>query len=243
MDNGAQFVDKVLEVSNFKTIEMNGHTYHSNHIGSNLVVIPTAEKTKLFSLNQVLGFVDNLVKTTDKKFLINVLDHENVEVIESTLNKNLKRNVYAEATSTKITNTFKFGQFMDQEDFIIEVMTKFIITESREKLLSFISMVKTEESNERNDNSYTQSVVVRKGSALVANADVVNLWSLKSFKSFPEIEQPEIPYILRVRGDSFALFECDGGAWKVETAGKIKEYLDKNIDEVLKSENQRITVL
>ncbi len=50
-------------------------------------------------------------------------------------------------------------------------------------------------------------------------------------------EQPESEFVFRLRGDSqrmpqAAIFEADGGAWKVAAMDRIHQWLDRQIDGV-----------
>ena len=52
--------------------------------------------------------------------------------------------------------------------------------------------------------------------------------TLKPFRTFREIEQPESEFILRYQnrnGIEAALFEGDGGCWKLDAILRIKEWL------------------
>lgn len=55
---------------------------------------------------------------------------------------------------------------------------------------------------------------------------------LAPYRTFIEVEQPEGEFLLRLqKGPSAALFEADGGAWKIQARKNIKEYfLDKLAD-------------
>ncbi len=54
--------------------------------------------------------------------------------------------------------------------------------------------------------------------------DIIN------FEVQVEVEQPESKFVFRMRkgvdGPEAALFEADGGAWKIEAMKRIKEYLE-----------------
>lgn len=57
-----------------------------------------------------------------------------------------------------------------------------------------------------------------------------------SYRTFMEIEQPESEFVFRARkADSlphFALFEADGGAWRIEAMKRIKAYLEENLKDI-----------
>lgn len=62
--------------------------------------------------------------------------------------------------------------------------------------------------------------------------------SLRPYRTFLEVEQPESKFIFRIReganGEpSFKLVEADGGLWKYKAVTSIKDYLKDHLPEVL----------
>ena len=53
---------------------------------------------------------------------------------------------------------------------------------------------------------------------------------LKPYRTFVEVEQPESKFVFRMQtGPEMALFEADGGAWRIQAMKNIKEYLEKEL--------------
>lgn len=242
MDNGAQFVDKVLEVSKHEIQTIGDHKYHVSHKGATLINTPKVQERSLFSLSQVVALAIQLVEQ-GKSILINS-DHEGVEINSKDYNANLQFDVYGSANAGTIFTPFPFGQKLSQEDFIINVMSKFVQNETTVELLKLVSSITKNDSAESHDNGFSQSVTVKTGIALVQKAELKNLWKLTTFKTFPEVQQPTIPYILRVHdGNRFALYECDGGAWKVQTAIEVREYLVNQIRNAIPDDQVKNVVI
>ena len=66
---------------------------------------------------------------------------------------------------------------------------------------------------------------------------IVNPVRLTPLRIFPEVEQPESPFIIRFRdGGMCALFECDGGLWQTKAVANIAVWLRSKIvdEDVLK---------
>ena len=59
---------------------------------------------------------------------------------------------------------------------------------------------------------------------------VPNPVTLRPYRTFTEVTQPESEFVFRMKDDSMsvycALFEADGGAWKREAMKNIKEHLE-----------------
>lgn len=60
---------------------------------------------------------------------------------------------------------------------------------------------------------------------------------LTPYRTFLEVKQPASDFIFRMKQDKYdgivcAIFEADGGAWKMEAAHRIKEYLQKELMDI-----------
>jgi len=72
---------------------------------------------------------------------------------------------------------------------------------------------------------------VRKGGACLEAAAVPNPVMLAPYRTFPEVEQPASPFVLRLKQGpeggrpSLALFEADGGKWQLEAVKRVRTYL------------------
>ena len=56
------------------------------------------------------------------------------------------------------------------------------------------------------------------------------------YRTFIEVEQPESKFIFRMReGGACALFEADGGAWKLDAQNAVYEYLKDRLKEEIES--------
>lgn len=83
------------------------------------------------------------------------------------------------------------------------------------------------------DDGISQRVTTRTGVARIGEIDLPNPVTLKPYRTFPEADQPESDFVFRVRQIEgkvgIALFEADGGRWKLQAALNIKEWLTSNI--------------
>ena len=54
---------------------------------------------------------------------------------------------------------------------------------------------------------------------------------LRPLRTFPEVEQPVSPFVVRFKeGKKAALFNADGGAWKVAAVKSIGSFLRKELE-------------
>src|SRR5437870_4623366 len=78
-------------------------------------------------------------------------------------------------------------------------------------------------------DGFSQTVTVKAGITRVEKAIVPNPVTLIPFRTFREVEQPSSSFILRLTGGEkpkAALFEADGGQWKLEAIKNIKAFFD-----------------
>lgn len=124
------------------------------------------------------------------------------------------------------------GGYQDREVFNIFLQSRFVENEDRGLLLDFISRLKEEVSSEVEDDGISQIATIKQGVAKVGKAKVPNPVTLAPYRTFLEIEQPESPFIFRMRsGFQCALIEADGGAWRIEAKKRIKDYLKERLPE------------
>ncbi len=74
--------------------------------------------------------------------------------------------------------------------------------------------------------------------AIKDNESAKSIVSLRPFRTFREIEQPESEFLFRMQSSGngvppmCALFEADGGAWRMEAIARIKTFLKEKTSSV-----------
>jgi len=92
------------------------------------------------------------------------------------------------------------------------------------------------------DDGVSQAVTAKVGIATVGNVEVPNPVELALYRTFVEIDQPTSDFIFRMKdGPRCALFEADGGKWKLEAIHNISEYLGDALKKEI--EQDRITII
>ena len=121
------------------------------------------------------------------------------------------------------------NKFIDQESFIIQMQSMFQSTEDKNIVMQVAGNVEDKTVANYGDDGVTQKATIKSGLANVEDIIVPNPVKLKPFRTFHEIEQPEIDFVFRMKngqsGVSCALFEADGGAWKFRAVHSIAEYM------------------
>lgn len=207
--------------------------------GLNAIEDPIPEPLVVHTLSGIVDFV-NLQKEVGgdldgESFFMHVISHAEVNLDSDLIKKDQNRKIFLTATPPQFDG-FRFGAFMDLESFIIQVQAKFVQDERTAAILKLVSNIKDENVRTNADDGITQVVSVRQGVALVQDAVVPNPVILRPYRTFVDIEQPASPFVFRLRpGGSepaAALFEADGGRWKLEAIKTIKAFLEKGLPEV-----------
>lgn len=182
-------------------------------------------------VNSLTGLVDYLKSKFDDAAFSGVMVHvvsENQVKLVSNILEDSGREIYmvAEAFSPK----FNFGQWYDVENFIIAMQSCFVPNEDSVRLLRVVGNIKEENIRQSGDDGVSQQVTAKTGIATVENIKVPNPIILAPFRTFVEISQPESKFVFRMQqGPKCALFEADGGAWRLEAMKEIKEFLDSEL--------------
>ena len=234
-------IDKIEELAmQNRTVEVDGQVF-SEHELKPVFFTPRAESITVHSL---LGFCtyindgfDGLAKD-DVMVIVN--DTEHVNLASKLLGKDKRREYIINAELCEVEE-FPFGKFMTQEEFAIKFRSLFVPSEKNDTnyVLSFVSKLYGGTSVTTEDDGITQQVGVSRGMSgkLAARESAKPIVKLAPYRTFREIEQPESEFLLRTCLDDkniprVALFEADGGAWRITAMRRIAEYIAKACPDV-----------
>ncbi|MBN1567965.1 MAG: hypothetical protein JXA73_08955 [Acidobacteria bacterium] len=200
------------------------------------ISFPEPERLDIATLT---GLVDFILAHKDGNMspapaIVHVKDHRVVEVLSDIYGPSKQRTCFVQASFEELLGkSFVFGQFYEKEAFIVGLQSLFEPTPQRADILKLIGTIKDNQVREFADDGVTQSVSAKAGVALVSEIAVPNPVILKPYRTFRELDQPESPFIIRVHTGkempACALFEADGGRWKLSAIQRIKEYLEDKI--------------
>lgn len=219
-----------LGIEHSPLVEIEGRPYSVKQL------IPVIEKSPV-----ALGFnfIDSLVTylKNDPDFMAaHKLIIEIKSPVEIALHTQIIGNFYERLTPvicTALVDPFPWGRFIDPDNFIIMAQSRFVDTEDLAKIRAIVGNVKSEEVAQFSDDGISQQVTAKSGIARVENVVIPPRVKLAPYRTFIEIEQPISEFVFRARkADAlphFALFEADGGAWRIEAMKRIKAYLEKQL--------------
>lgn len=191
------------------------------------------------SLDQMLNYIRNageadramLIVESPTRVLLGGMSLDMVPTDPSVpLPASADRRLYAVAEPVSRCD-FRFSQWYPLDTFIIKLQSQFTPAGDRNAVLSVLGRATGSVSREVADDGVTQTLTVKAGVSVVERETIANPVNLAPYRSFPEIEQPESPFILRVRGGAdegfeAALFEADGGAWQLDAMNAIRGILE-----------------
>lgn len=199
-------------------------------------------KPQTLEVETLTGFADYINSNVDKnskdRLFIVVESHVEVSLYENLDRESMSRKKYITA-ALKHGSNIQFCQYYSNEDFLIKLKSMFVSTPDREFLLRFASKMSVDESIKTNDDGVSQSVAVNKGvSGAIKEMEVApSIVTLAPYRTFREIAQPQSDFLFRVKAErgglpSCALFESDGGIWKLQAMKDIADWMRKHVEGV-----------
>lgn len=220
-----------------EVLEINGQSYCDKGLDRiKPVVVRANEMAKLSTLTSFIDCVKAKVNRDNAYKFDNLYLH----IVSPTRIVAYEKENELDGNRTYICETkaelpdIHYGSYYNSETFNILLQSRFCQNTTTALLLSIVGNVKASDVQTRADNGITQTVRTSKGIILKEDTELPNPVVLAPFRTFVEIEQVASAFIFRAKEDncgdesdiSFAIFEADGGAWKIEAMQRIKTYLE-----------------
>jgi len=217
-----------------EVLEVEGRKYLTND--ADLIKIPTVNVPfKLSTLEGVVDYINNEIDVhiTGELLVVHIESPTKLKVY-SMLNIDKDREVLVEANA--VIPDIQFGKYLQTEDFIIEILSKFHPNEDSAKIMKLVGNIREEHVQNTSDNGISKTVQARKGIAMIENTEVPNPVTLAPFRTFPELIQPESLFVFRLKdGPQSALFNAGGTGWRSYAMSQAKRYIEENIHDEVKS--------
>ena len=230
MDLTREALKYMVELGGAEVININGESYTDKEVYRVNQAL-RADPVKMSTLTSLLDYLKADVDTMPEKMIVQVESPTCVRAL-SRLDMDRKREELA-VTRAELPD-FDYGRYMGKEKFIIALQAVFLPNEDRELLLKFAGTVKDETIAEYGDNGISQKATIKTGITTVGEAVVPNPVTLRPYRTFTEVMQPESSFIFRMRqGEGreveCAIFEADGGAWRNAAMLEVKRYLQEGL--------------
>lgn len=216
----------VEEVSPIELFEIHEQQYSSKPLHHVKQVTPAA-----VNISTLTGLVDYIKSGLDwlkqGTMLVQVVSPTQVKVL-SQLKGDAGRDCFIDCQMQPLKVIF--DNFIDTERFNIMMQACFIENEDSMAILKIVGNIKENTVRETGDDGISQEVTIKSGIARAANVVVPNPVSLRPYRTFTEVYQPESRFIFRMQeGPKAALFEADGGTWKHTAMENIKIFLESEL--------------
>jgi hypothetical protein len=235
MDLTKDVIDRIIELAPTTVREVQGRTYADRDLKP--VKDPLADSVRVPSLEALVKFLNweskgggPLVQTLSAL----VEGPDTVTVMGAIEHPWMRRPVVATAHFAEAAE-FRFGQFLGQEEFVIGVQVGFVEDATTAALLKLVGTLEAGKVITAEDDGITQKVTASTGLARVGVVDLPNPVTLRPFRTFPEVEQPESKFIVRARsgnGDALptvALFPVEDPRWTRDARQSIAAYLSSEL--------------
>lgn len=237
----SETIEKIQELVNAansgdRLVQIQGRNYTFNDYGEPKPVIPqnqSKDSVQISTLSGIIELIKNMNERKDKQLFVQVISPTRVQVFGA-IDEYGRREKLID--SKAMIPDFGFNQYYEAETLNIALQSRFAETEDRELILKVIGNLKEQQVHQSSDDGVSQSVQIKTGIATVGAVKVPNPVTMRPYRTFIEVEQPESKFVFRMReGMEAALFEADGGAWKNEAMNNIKTYLDDNFNDEIES--------
>ena len=198
----------------------------------NRIAKPLDAAVTVSTLDGFLALIQRLAAPASD-FFIHVVNEKKVSLVASACTVWGERLELAHAVAPPLAE-FPFANWLDQEQFFIALQMQcaaWVDGTDLDYLLKIAANITAEQVATSEDNGISQNVALRKGVSLKTGETLRPRVQLAPFRSFREVDQPISPFIFRVKSvtpgapPNLALFEADGGKWKIQAVQNVKAYL------------------
>ena len=241
-------LEYLVSMGSKETMEVKDKTFI---VGGDDVLQVEGQTQSALATTTLQSIVDYLSCNLDKSLssagqvIVHITDPTHVSVFgEINADKNRDKLLQVNAD---LPEQIRYGSFYDMESFNIVLQSRVVDVQDRGKLLALVGNVKDSNVRTIGDDGITQTTTVKTGVASVVDVMVPNPVMLAPYRTFAEVEQPVSSFVFRMRngndGPAAALFEADGGAWRIDAIANIREWLESHLSDALGSDMQRVTIL
>lgn len=223
-------IQYIVDLGNTRLEKIGTRTFTTQPM--HVVKQPLPSTLEVNSLSGLVGFLKSKFDG-DEKLLVHV-ESPTLVSVSSVLNEDSNRKELIRAKA--LLPSFSFDRFHDTEEFNIKLQSCFVKNEDRDIMLQVVGNIREESVKTVGDDGISQAVTAKIGVATVSQVQVPNPVVLKPYRTFVEVDQPESDFIFRMQnGPRCALFEADGGAWKLNAMKNIRDSLLENLSEGIES--------
>lgn len=223
-------INRILKLATPHREKVGGLEYSDRALAP--IETPAADAVTVRTLTGLVDLIEaDLDTLSEAGVALHVTNHVEVELIDLVADEFGRRHEYI-CAQLPDEKPFLYGQFMPAEAFIIALQAQFESTPDRDEVLRICSNLGAENVTTSKDDGVSQQVAVKRGVVLAESTVVKPRVTLAPYRTFREIvPQIQSEFIFRLRTaqegqpPQCALFEADGGKWKLDAMLAIKDWL------------------
>lgn len=222
-----EFIEKIEDMTGPKVIVTPQGAFADKHLYR--VENKLADTIVLSSLSGLAEMIKQEINEYNLPLFVRATSTERVHVFGA-IRDDMQRERPFTAEAKFIS--FDFNEYISIENMIICLKSRFAPTEDRDYLVQLLGNITDQQSVQTKDDGITQSATVKSGIQLIGEQRIKPIVTLKPYRTFLEVEQPESDFLIRLKDGRAALFEADGGAWEREAVKNIADKLRELLEDV-----------
>lgn len=183
----------------------------------------------LHSLDALVKLVRTEATRVEDLLYITVPDHMSVRCFGRPLQEERwHRQIYYDVKATDVPGWGEKVQ-MSFDEMQIALRTRFQQTQDMPYVQKLLSEISTGAKVTFNDNGVATTIVTKKGIDLQANETIRPIVTLRPYRTFQEVDQPESIFLIRINERGITFVEADGGMWKLKARETVKAFLEERL--------------
>jgi len=215
-----------------QALKINDRHFMVKPDGSYEMLFHDQPETQYFStLDGIIAYTKMFASKSSVPLYIKIQDNKRVSLHPQGHNKDSEIVTLAVSECHDYICDIKHLKNMDSEEFIVALLSKFKCTPMRDTLMQVAASVKKEDEFKKSDDGVSQSTVV--GHAIKSEVEIKNPTDLRPILTFPEVEQPIIPFIFRISDSiTYSLITGDTSQALFRSLGVVQSYLIENLKDI-----------
>jgi hypothetical protein len=239
MDYTAEAMQKTLDIAKpdlHEIKDVHGITTTFATKPLHQVIAKAPETYEVVHVSTLAGFNDLILAKLEHEenfptnFLIHV-ESETTVALKAKVTDEFGRRLTLIQAEPVPFDRFRFGQWIDQEAFVIQVASLFADGQDKQYVLGMASALTNDAANTSEDDGFTQKVNIKQGLRMKEPTTLKPRVSLAPYRTFPELDQPISEFVFRAKCDGegrphLMLVEADGGRWKIDAIAKLRKAME-----------------
>ncbi len=229
-----EFIAHIQETTRPQIIEIAESTFSISANGDAKEIRPAIDHPDTLSLHSL----DALVKMVQTEAVIlaapiyiNIPDHLTVRCFgQPNPDARYFRQFYYESKAVDVPG-WDEKVTMSFDEMQIALRTRFQQTQDMPYVQKLLSEISTGAKVTFNDSGVATTIVTKKGIDLQANETIKPIVTLRPYRTFQEVDQPESVFLIRINDRGITFVEADGGMWKLKARETVKAFLEAALAE------------